>query len=250
MVHLRLISLENAPPDFAQLVTKATNTQKNIVPRDFASLDRVQRQLAHEFSLDGRTYVYRQGDPSPPASSGCTIDEVAAALACQHSLEMSVVAYRNAGMLVDPDSQPYRTIFGPQGRTKADEAWLAVQILRASERALNDFKENRSLGRGRQVATHGATYVQYRVMNDSLVKALRGRSNLRGEEIDAVVRAACETHFKAVCDHIATKRDNEYLQVLFKNTKRVKAIEDALADRPPEGPIRYAQPDLFAIHDP
>ncbi|MCC7423638.1 MAG: AIPR family protein [Planctomycetaceae bacterium] len=245
-VHLRLISLEGTPADFANLVTRATNTQKNILPRDFATLDEAQRRLAREFQMDSRMYVFRQGDMPPPPDKGTHLEEAALAVACSMSVEFAVIAYRNAGFLIDVDNPYYQAIFNTPDKPRADELWLLVKILRASERALAKLKENAPSSRHKHVATHGMRYVQYRVMNDSLVKQLRGRHSLSDGELEQVVSQATELHFEKIAAYIAAQHDRDYLQTLFKNTAKVKAIDDALnADRP-VGSSRRVQKGLFS----
>jgi AIPR protein len=51
-VHVRIVSLESAPPGFDRLITRATNFQNAVGKRDFAALDPVQHRLATEFALD------------------------------------------------------------------------------------------------------------------------------------------------------------------------------------------------------
>ena len=82
-VMVRLISLENCPPEFASEVTRATNTQNRIEKRDFAALDREQLRLKSDMLLSlGKEYVFRTGDKPPLPDNGCTLDEATVALAC------------------------------------------------------------------------------------------------------------------------------------------------------------------------
>ncbi len=65
-VMVRLISLQDCPPDFDLNVTRATNTQNKIEARDFAALDKEQPRLRSELLLSlGKEYVFRTGDQPP-----------------------------------------------------------------------------------------------------------------------------------------------------------------------------------------
>ena len=80
-VHARFISLDGVPADFAAEVTKATNTQNRILPRDFVSLDEQQERLRTELQLDQKVYAIKSGEPDPAPSEGCTVLEATVALA-------------------------------------------------------------------------------------------------------------------------------------------------------------------------
>jgi AIPR protein len=227
-MHLRIIPLKDAPTDFAKQVTRATNTQQSILARDFATLDEVQARLARDFTMDGRVYVFRQGDPAPPPDHGTTLDEVTVALACSRSVQLATIAYRNFGFLVDAANPYYQTLFNSAQQPKAEKVWMLVRILRASTRTLDKHKTASLSARHRHVATHGARYVQYRVMNDSLVKSLFGRHSVGDEELLKIVGEATDEHFASVVEHISRHLSQEYLQTLFKNTQKVKAMDDEL----------------------
>ena len=153
-VHIRLISTQDAGEDFGARVTKATNTQKNVLARDFATLDVAQRTLQRHFSLDGLIYVFRTGVPTPSPEKGCTFDEVALAMACEKSLEFAVIAYRNPGYLTDPENQYYKALFHGDRPVKAEDAWRAVRIYRQAAQTLTRERMDLS-GRQKQAATHG-----------------------------------------------------------------------------------------------
>jgi hypothetical protein len=246
MLFVRLISLENAPTDFAQHVTKATNTQNNILPRDFATLDAAQRRLAREFTLEGRTYVFRQGDPTPRPEDGCDIEELSLALACSTSIELTTIAYRNPGYLIDPDSPSYKAIFGIPGRPLAEDAWRLVRIMRASNLSLSMIR-GEGPGRRRQVATHAARQIQHRVMNDPKVKSLRGQQTIEDKDLHTVVCQATVTSFDAINSYLALNhQEREYLQVIFKNTVKIKKMHAALDKMTGAATATSVPDDLFA----
>jgi hypothetical protein len=243
-MHLRIIPLKDAPGDFAKQVTRATNTQKSILARDFATLDEVQARLARDFRMDGRTYVFRQGDPAPPPEQGTTLDEISIAVACSKSVQFATIAYRNFGYLIDAANSYYQEIFDPKHPPRAEVVWLQVRILRASGRALDKHKSASLTPRHRHVATHGARYVQFRVFNDPLIKSLFGRHVLPDDELQRIVTEATDEHFDAVVKYISEHLSGEYLQTLFKNTQKVKAMNDALDAPQPTDSDRAVQRGL------
>ncbi len=127
---LRLISLDQCPPEFAISVTRSTNTQNRIELRDFVSLDEQQQRLQTELQLDDVRYVYKSGDSIASTDNGFDLDEATVALACAHQdVALSVQAKREIGKLwEDTSKQPYRTHFNQalSGR----RLWRLVQIQR------------------------------------------------------------------------------------------------------------------------
>jgi len=222
-VHIRLISLENASEEFGAKVTKATNTQKNILARDFATLDAAQKKLQNQFALDGLIYVFRTGISPPKPDEGCTLEEVSIALACERSIETSVIAHRNPGYLTDPDNSYYKSIFHGKNELRSEEVWRSVRIYRLCVLALSQ-ERNTSSGRPQQVATHGARYIIYRVFNDPKIKSIRGEWS---KDTATAIKDATLTHLGQITAYL--ENATGYLQVLFKNTDRVKGLDESLA---------------------
>ncbi len=166
MLHLRLISLENADDGFGSRVTTGTNTQKNILPRDFATFDSMQVAIQKQFQLEGRVYIIRDTDQLRSPDEGCTMMEAAIALACNKSIELATIAYRNLGFLSDPSNRYHKQAF--DGAT-AEKVFPLVKVLRISDSALASIKSGTTI-KARPLATHGAKYIQYRVFNHSDVK--------------------------------------------------------------------------------
>ena len=95
--------------------------------------------------MDGLIYVFRTGISPPLPTKGCTLDEVALAIACERSPELAVVAYRNPGYLTDPDSSQYKILFHGDRPVKAEEAWRAVRIYRQSAEYLTTIRALRAV---------------------------------------------------------------------------------------------------------
>lgn len=138
-VLVRLISLEDCPPGFGDLVTTSTNTQNPIEDRDFKSLDVVQTKLrddfAHELSL---SYVIKRGEPLPDPEHGTSISEVAEALAATHpNAEYAALAKRELSAIWKDDV--YEEIFG--SAPNVHQVWRSVQLLRQVRRQLVELRE-------------------------------------------------------------------------------------------------------------
>jgi hypothetical protein len=152
-VWVRMISLESAPPDFASAVTKATNTQNQVVDRDFVALDTNQTRLREDFMLSLRkTYVFKRGEPEPRPTSGCSVLEAARALACAH-VDPSYAARAKQDGPVLWETGPkgtYNILFGqPPG---AFRVWRCVQVLRTVRSRLDDERGRRE-GRAAMVVS-------------------------------------------------------------------------------------------------
>ncbi len=133
-VSIRFISLENCPDDFAEEVTRGTNTQNRVGPREFVALDSEQDRLATELALDGKRYAIKSGESSPSPDSGCTVVEATVALACaQSESDFAVQAKREIGRIwagaeTAGGSSQYRRLFGP--KLTGHQLWRTVLVLR------------------------------------------------------------------------------------------------------------------------
>ncbi|MEU5165353.1 AIPR family protein [Streptomyces mutomycini] len=138
-VLVRLISLEDCPPGFGDLVTTNTNTQNPIEERDFKSLDPVQTALRDTFAFDLRlAYVIKRGEREPAPDRGCTITEAAEALAAVHpNAEYAALAKRDLGALWEDGT--YEALFGKD--PAAFRVWRCVQLLRSVRTHLQEIRE-------------------------------------------------------------------------------------------------------------
>ncbi|MEO3777958.1 AIPR family protein [Micromonospora sp. B11E3] len=145
-VTVRVISLKNCPPDFADAVTTATNTQNRVERRDFVALDPVQTAIKEDFVLSlQKTYAVKRGEPEPPADSGCSVESAAVALACAHrNSDLAVRAKRGADRLWEEGPQgAYQMLFNAQDLPSAYQIWRSVLILREVDAALHRTAKNR-----------------------------------------------------------------------------------------------------------
>jgi hypothetical protein len=145
-VTVRVISLTDCPPGFADAVTTATNTQNRVERRDFVALDPVQRAIREDFLLSlQKTYAVKRGEPEPSPESGCSVETAAAALACAHrNSDLAVRCKRGVDLLWERGGQgAYELLFNTDDRPSAYQIWRSVQVLRAVEAALHQTAGNR-----------------------------------------------------------------------------------------------------------
>jgi hypothetical protein len=228
-VAVRLISLEGAPEQLADAITRATNTQNRISDRDFAALDGQQRRLRSEFLLDDRLYSYRSGDETPPSESGCTIEEATVALACAaEDVSLAVIAKSASGRFwQDLSAPPYTTLF--HSGVSSHFVWNAVQVFRVVNQTVSEIA-NRSSGAERHVAVHGNRFILHRVF------AELDRAELHHPELDASVLERAVRLAPVVAAHAAavlrTQFASAYPQTFFKSPSKCQELLDAMGELP------------------
>lgn len=261
-VHVRLISLESCPEDFAADVARATNTQNRIERRDFAALDPNQQRLAMEMALDGKRYVFKSSaEDDPKGTEGCSIEEATVALACAiGDVTLSVQAKREVGKLWESiGREPYTRIF--RDDLEARYMWRAVVVSRTVSDTIASLDRS-SVHRGELVAVHGNRFILHRVFQDPAVRSF-GDLKRTEEDVCAAAAAATSKVFSALANDIHEHFSGAYLANLFKNSEKCKDIDARLSGRstklvlvpdevkaprradPPARPVDFP-PDLFA----
>jgi hypothetical protein len=225
-VHVRFISLENCPEDFAVQVTRATNTQNRVERRDFVAIDPEQERLRTHLLLEqGKTYAIKTGEPDPAPNQGCTVVEATIALACAHSADLAVQAKREIGRLwEDVSKQPYKLLFNSS--VTATRLWRAVEVLRAVDDTLRDEQENLE-GRDRQVAVHGNRLIAHAVF------AAMPKNALEIRDMEIITVGVPELTHRALSEvRQIVERDysSNILAALFKNASRCRDVIGKLPD--------------------
>jgi AIPR protein len=225
-VMIRLISLENCPPDFGYNVTRATNTQNRIEKKDFAALDKEQMRLKSDLFLSlQKDYVFKAGDTPPDPLHGCTLEDSTVALACANSdVTLCMIVKREMGkMYEDVDSPPYTIIFNPS--LSAQKMWMAVEVLRFVDvtlkaiQALTDGKE-------RLVAIHGnrlILHLVFRALGESAIADGSSDADF-GTKIPQLTTEA----FQKLFAEVEKSYSSSYPASLFKNVKKCKEIVAAI----------------------
>lgn len=239
-VQVRLISLENTPPDFARRITRAANLQNGVGNREFAAMDPLQHRLAVEFALDKRRYVYKSGESDPRGEEGCSITEATQALACAHSTRLAVEVKREiSAMWADTDRAPYTEIF--QAELSAERVWRAVSVMRRVDDLAQGLRMS-SAPRADLLGTHMSRMVLHLVFQDPQVRAGLGTGSI--DDLMQVVTAATEPAFERMAAYIETFHPSDYLANFSKNAEKCDALVRYLNRKDPDpAPIR--QGDLF-----
>lgn len=161
-VTVRLISLEDCPEGFGDMVTVTTNTQNPIEERDFKSLDQGQIQLRDDFALLLRlSYVIKRGERVPDPQHGCSMAEAAEALAAVHpDARLAAIAKRDQNLAGLWEDSVYEQVFGPA--SNAYRVWRSVELLRAVRAELRSLRDG-LLYRADAAASHGDLLVAHLV---------------------------------------------------------------------------------------
>jgi AIPR protein len=221
MVHVRFISLENVPQGFAGEVTRATNRQNRILPRDFVALDSVQERLRTELLLDQKTYAIKTGEADPTPDAGCTLTEATIALACAQSVDLAVQAKRELGRLWEDVSRPpYTEIFN--AGVNGTRLWRAVEVLRSVEEALSQARKTLE-GRDRLIAVHGNRLVANLVFKRLPQNALEYSSAVFAASLAEVPQLAPDI-LEKVRAVVAADYPTNYPASLFKNATKCRDI--------------------------
>jgi len=147
-VLVTIVSLEQAPPGFGELVTQNRNRQNAVDIRDFAALDERQQQWHATLDLVGVSYICQAGDNDLPRGPAVfDVAEAARALACSGTgrdwADDVVAAAADPKRLFRPFAprgaaagtpSPYRRTF--PDTLQAKELWRAVQVARVVSDAM------------------------------------------------------------------------------------------------------------------
>ncbi|HSH62423.1 MAG TPA: AIPR family protein [Acidimicrobiales bacterium] len=231
-VLVRLISLENCPPSFANTVTRATNTQNRIVNRDFVALDPEQERLRIELRIDGLTYALKTGDADPAPDDGCSVVDATVALGCAvQDVQWAVQVKREIGKIwEDTESSLYRSIFN--AGVSSTGLWRSVQVMRVTDARLATI-QRREEGRRRQAAVHGNRLLLHCVYRCLPVEYFREGSD---PITDEVVQGLVDKLFEAMVDSVEADYEANYLASLFKNLTKCRTVRQGmLTSVPPVG---------------
>jgi hypothetical protein len=214
-IQVRLLSMENAPPELAEQITRSTNFQNSVTNRDFAAMDPLQLRLARELVVMRRTYAFKSGETDPQGEQGCSITEATIALACAQSVSLAVLAKRELGALwADTKAPPYTTLFNEH--LKADRLWRHVVVLRSVDQVLHALGTVENLPRAELVATHLNRLILHLVFLNPDVKQLLGPNTDETVLQSAAMTSALDA-FLRVAVYVEQNHKGDYLASLAKN---------------------------------
>jgi AIPR protein len=113
-VQIRFIAVGNGQQaSLGDEITKATNTQNRINPKDFVSLDPEQSRLRTEMMIEGIFYNYKSGDGTIRDQRTTDIEEATVALACAKLQKKGAAPrlHRLCSMLIPASSTAARSTF-------------------------------------------------------------------------------------------------------------------------------------------
>ncbi len=234
-IMVRFISLEGAAAEFANEVTRATNTQNRIGGREFVSLDPEQQRLKDEFAVEGLVYVFRTGETSPEHADGCDVIDATIALACAHSAQLATQAKREISRLwEDINKPPYKLIFNRT--TSYLKVWRAVRAMRIVDSELKSAITTLD-GRERLIATHGNRALLHLLLRQVDLRSIDNPDCDWQEQLDSIARKFADT--LGLMTDIVSSDYPGYPASLFKNATKVQELTAKvlakLPSTPPEG---------------
>jgi hypothetical protein len=228
-VMVRLISLQDCPPQFGTELTRAANTQNKIEKRDFAALDEQQGRLRTDLLLSlGKDYIYRTGDKPPLPENGCTLDEATVALACaQSDVSFAMTAKREVSRLYEDIKQsPYTALFNSS--TSALRLWRAVEVMRKVDLILRQ-EQAMVDGKSRLIAIHGNRFVLhlvFRQLGALILDESKPDVDLEMTKLERVTKKTLVHVIQKATELFA----GAYPSNLFKNITECKFLAFAIED--------------------
>jgi len=233
-VFIKLISLENCPPDFALKVTKATNTQNKVENRDFISLDPLQEKLKMDFALNGITYHYKRNEQqSPIDSKNCSLEEATVAIACSSDeMRYTFMAKDKIGKLwEDATKAPYTELFN--NNVSVNTIWRQIQIMRI----VNDMllqKQNIKLDREKGVCIYGNRFILHLVFkyvgkNKLFLSDIEFDEYLE-KQLHALIERVIDSTWKA----IDSEYSNKAVYHVFRKQENYKLLKEKVLQLCPD----------------
>ncbi len=221
-VMTRCISLQGAPIEFGNEVTKANNRQNRIENRDFVSQDKEQNRIREELAHDSISYNITRTDNFIRSVSSFEVEEATASLACASGqVSLAVQAKRELGKFYENLSKGiYKAIFNPS--TIGRYVYNCVQINRKIEGLIFDRLNSLDKRTGKEygVLVHGNRMISLLVFKK--IKVLTSEiQNIEDTNIEAIFNNVISKITSAVNFYFA---DN-FLATLFKNKAKCDLLE-------------------------
>ncbi|WP_223619435.1 AIPR family protein [Lysobacter sp. ESA13C] len=234
-VSVRVILLNQAPPDFAAAVTRTNNLQNRIEARDFVAQDQQQHRLRQELAMEDIEYQYVRSGDFVSSPNSCDLIEVTTALACATGApNMAVQVKTGLGRFFNDLSRPpYLAIFNPA--TTGSRAFNATLALRAIELWIETKKATyvRKAGQSWGALVHGnrlmaslAFAARLGTLIDVPVRDFLLQTPHEGEAFEELME---ETH-SSVVNELMRNYENRHLAILFKNPSQTAAVHAVALD--------------------
>jgi hypothetical protein len=222
-VPIRIISLEDCPPEFANEVTRATNTQNRVDSRNFVALDPEQSRLRAELLIDGIDYEYRQGEGEPNGEKRFGLVDATVAVACSMSSpDLAVQAKREISKLWEDLSRaPYKLMFNPG--LSSLKLWHLVQTLREIDEVLEFERSVQVDPKAKSIAINGNRLIAHIVFRNFICEDLGTPKFEISSHTDAIASLTFQA-LRLVFDVLGEKYGDSYLAHLFKNLSKCKDV--------------------------
>ncbi|MEU8056044.1 AIPR family protein [Microbispora bryophytorum] len=229
-VAVRIISPGTERGVYATRISKTTNMQNDVSPRDFIALDPVQAEIREDLLVsEGKIYTYKRGEPDPAPEAGCSIEEAAVALACaHHNPRLAVRVSKHIDSLWERGTRgAYSRLFGEVPSTY--RIWRSVQLRRAVGATL--ALERQGLpGRSADIARRGELLITHLVFQ--LVDQ-RGMDdpNLDWQSIlDKVPKLTSQVLLLLIFHLDAEFGQKSFLSSIFNEETRCKKLADLILE--------------------
>jgi hypothetical protein len=227
-VFVRIVSLEQCPPNYWSEITRATNTQNRLEKRDFVSLDPRQEELKQDLALEKVAYVYKSGD-EVKGRKCITLQDLTVALACASgNLLLAILAKKEVGKLWEDDSKaPYTTLFSSSLTPMM--ARRVVDTMRTVDHTLSGIMSDSKCDPvERNVARHANRVIAHLVFAKSGVSG--GTTSVLTRNELKLIRRLTKLLHKALCSEVRAQYPSAYLSRLFYNTTKTAALVSAVKD--------------------
>lgn len=233
-VSVKVITTRSTPDNFGVSVTRAANTQNQVVPQDFAALDKVQWQIREDFRISlGKQYTIRRGEIEPAPDTGVSLASAALALACAHSnIEFAVRAKISLDTLWEAGTRGTYTILFGQEAPSAIQIWRSVQVLRAVRSWLASTQDER-LGRARSIAASGELLLLHLVFRALDLEVIDGTDDEWDAEFERVPELAAKALSWLIYRVDAHFGPTSVIKTTFEDVERAgELVALVLADLP------------------
>ncbi|MFB6705755.1 AIPR family protein [Streptomyces sp. NPDC056333] len=142
-------------------VSQAANRQNAIEARDHIALEPVHESIKANLRAELRKqYVVKRGEPVPAPETGCSLDELALALAClyEDADQAARVTSSTENLWEQGESGSHTLLFGRE--PSPQKVWRSVQTLRMTRSAVYELGAALT-GREATVAEHGAFLITH-----------------------------------------------------------------------------------------
>lgn len=148
---------------FGVQVSQAANRQNAIEQRDHIALEPVHQAIKANLRAELRKqYVIKRGEPVAAPETGCSLDELALALACLHSdAEQAARAASSTENLWEQGSMGSHTVLFKR-EPSPQKVWRSVLTLRAARSAVYELGSGEN-SREAATAEHGGFFVTHLV---------------------------------------------------------------------------------------